>query len=189
MSDKTDWVVAGFQFGTQQDAELAKNEELRIKRLEEKLDYNNSDMVYAVYEKAINNRVFKTPVGYDFLKKLQKILEKAPGAGYEIYDIPVSGVYSLRESTSPAVERVKASRKKTKPKPTREYVSRKVSIIINIVLVILIITMFYISITGSNPTILNYEKAIQNRYAQWEEELSEREAVIRDKEKELLINE
>jgi hypothetical protein len=133
--------------------------------------------------------VFKTPVGYDFLKKLQKILEKSPGKGYEIDDIPVSGVYSLRESTSPAVERVKASTKKTKPKPTREYVSRKISIIFNIVLVILVAIMFCISFTGSNPTILNYEKAIQNRYVQWEEELSEREAVIRDKEKELLINE
>jgi hypothetical protein len=49
--------------------------------------------------------------------------------------------------------------------------------------------MFVISMTGSSPTILNYEKAVQNRYAEWEKELSDRESVIREKEKELLINE
>jgi hypothetical protein len=49
--------------------------------------------------------------------------------------------------------------------------------------------MFYISFTSSNPNVLNYERAVQNKYSQWEQELSDREAVIRDKEKELLINE
>jgi hypothetical protein len=49
--------------------------------------------------------------------------------------------------------------------------------------------MFYISSTGSNPTVLNYEKALLNRYSEWEKELSDRESVIREKEKELLINE
>ena len=74
MADKSEWVVDGFQFGTQQDAELAQNEKVRIERLEEKLDYENNEMVHAVYKKAVNNRVFRTPVGYDFLKRLQRIL-------------------------------------------------------------------------------------------------------------------
>ena len=81
MADKTEWVVDGFQFGTQQDAELAQNEWLRIERLEEKLDYQNYEMVEAVYKKALNNRVFKTPVGYDFLKRLQRILQENPLPG------------------------------------------------------------------------------------------------------------
>lgn len=78
MADKTDWIVDGFQFGTEKDAELARNEQQRIERLEEKLDYENQDMVNAVYYKAINNRVFRTPVGYVFLKKLQRILQENP---------------------------------------------------------------------------------------------------------------
>ena len=35
-------------------------------------------MIYAVYKKAVENRVFKTPVGYEFLKKLQRILQENP---------------------------------------------------------------------------------------------------------------
>lgn len=187
MADKTDWVVDGFQFGTDKDAQLAMGEQLRIERLEKKIDYQNPNMLYAVYKKAINNRVFKTPVGYEFLKKIQKILKEESAIKEEIPDIPVYGVYSLRESTNPAVEKIKASRKKPKVKPKqKEFFTKRTSIYINIALLVLVIAMFLISMTGSNPTILNYEKVIQNRYSQWEQELSQRESVIREKEKELL---
>ncbi len=106
MADKADWVVDGFQFGTQQDAELAQNEQFRIERLEEKLDYQNYEMVSAVYKKALHNRVFKTPVGYDFLKRLQRILQDNPLPDEEIDNIPVYGVYSMRESANQTVERI-----------------------------------------------------------------------------------
>lgn len=190
MADKTEWIVGGFQFGTQQDAELARNEQLRIERLEEKLDYQNYEMVGAVYQKALNNRVFKTPVGYDFLKRLQRILQENPLPDQEVASIPVYGVYSMRESASQTVERIQASRKPAKKeKPKQEFFSRKTSILVNIGLLALVIIMFVISTTSSNPTVLNYEKVIQNRYAEWEQQLSDREQVIREKERELLIAE
>ena len=46
--------------------------------------------------------------------------------------------------------------------------------------------MVVVSTIGSAPTVFNYENILQNRYAQWEQQLSEREQVIREKEKELL---
>ncbi|MCI8975172.1 MAG: DUF334 domain-containing protein [Lachnospiraceae bacterium] len=187
MADKTEWVVNGFQFGTQQDAELAQNEKIRIERLEEKLDYQNQEMVYAVYKKAVNNRVFRTPVGYDFLKRLQRILHD--NAQEDIANIPIYGVYSMRESANPTIERIQASRKPVKEKPKQEFFSRKTSIIVNIGLLVLVIVMFVIATTGSNPTIINYERTLQNRYAEWEQQLSDREQAIREKEKELLIAE
>lgn len=187
MADKTDWVVEGFQFATETDASLAKNEQLRIERLESKLDYDNPQMVYAVYNKAIENRVFKTPVGYDFLKRLQDTLKENPSMTETIADIPVYGVYSLRESANPTVEKIKANTKK--PKQKQEFFGKRTLIIINIGLVILIVIMFIISTTSSNPTVLNYERVLQNRYSEWEKELTEREQIIREKEKELLINE
>ncbi len=190
MADKTEWVVDGFQFGTQQDAELARNEQLRIERLEEKLDYGNIEMVSAVYKKALNNRVFKTPVGYEFLKKLQRILQENPLPDEEIDNIPVYGVHSMRESANQTVERIQASRKPVKKeKPKQEFFSRKTSILMNIGLLALVILMFVISTTSSQPTVLNYERVLQNRYAEWEKQLSDREQVIREKERELMIAE
>lgn len=186
MADKKKWVVNGFQFGTENDAETAKNEKLRIEKLEEKIDYNDSEMLYALYNKAIENRVFKTPVGYEFLKKIQNRLIEL-NYTKSISDIPVYGVYSVRDSVVAATNKVKPSEKKTKHKIPKQKLGKRLSIYLNVILTLLIIVMFYISYTGSNPTVLNYEKAIQNRYAEWEDELTEREAVIREKEKELLI--
>ena len=63
MADKKEWIVGGFQFGTENDAKIAKAERGRIEHLEGKLDYDNPQMLEAVYKKAVNNRVFQTPVG------------------------------------------------------------------------------------------------------------------------------
>ena len=50
-----------------------------------------------------------------------------------------------------------------------------ISIWINVILAILVIAMFVIANTGNNPNILNYENAVINKYAEWEQELRERE--------------
>ncbi len=187
MADRSNLTVCGFRFGTAQDAEAAKNEQARIERIEQKMDYGNPEMVNAVYQKAIDKRTFKTPVGYNYLKKLQNILKDDFGMGEAVVDIPVQGVYSLRESTSPAVERIKVST--AKPKPAKRTIGLRASLFVNIVLLLLVAVMFYISMTGSNPTVLNYEHAIQDKYSQWEQELSERESLIRERERELLLME
>lgn len=187
VADKTDWIVDGFRFSTEKDAQLAMRERKRIEGLEAKLDYQNPKMLCAVYRKAVDNRVFVTPVGYDFLRKLQRCLKENPASDEAVPAIPVSGVYSIRESTNPAVEKVKASRKKVRVKPgQQEFFSRRTSIYVNVALLVLVIVMFFMTVTGRNPNILNYEQAIQNKYSQWEQNLSQRESVIREKEKALL---
>lgn len=189
MADRKEWIVSGFQFGSQKDAVQAKGEELKIQKLEEKMDYRNPHMVYMVYHKAIENRIFKTPVGYEYLRKLQKYLQDNPLIREPVQDIPVYSVYNMRDSTAPAVEKIKAGPKpkKKEPKKQKEFFTRTTSICLNVILAVLVIVMFYISTTGSKPTVLNYEKAIQNRYASWEQELTQREEAVREKERELMI--
>lgn len=190
MAGREDWIINGFQFGSEKDAQQAKSEELKIQKLEEKMDYKNPNMVLMVYKKAIENRIFKTPVGYEYLKELQKTIKKTPRLQEEVPPIPINQVYSLRDSTAPVIEKVKGTQKPKKPKKEKqEFFTRKTSICWNIILVILVLVMFYISTTGSKPTILNYEKAIQNRYAAWEQELEQRENVIREKERAILSEE
>ena len=116
-----------------------------------------------------------------------RILKENPDFEYEVEEIPIQGVYSLRESANPTVERIKASQKK--PKPAKKTVGLRASLFINVVLMLLIALMFYISMTSTNPTALNYERAVQNKYAEWERELSERESAVREKERELLLEE
>ena len=58
----------------------------------------------------------------------------------------------------------------------------KFSLVMNLILLISVVFMFLISATSGHPTILNYEKEIINRYSSWEQELTEREAALREAE-------
>ena len=92
MADKTEWVVNGFQFGTQQDAELAQNEKVRIERLEEKLDYQNQEMVYAVYKRQSTTAylerlwgmIFSKGCNGYYMKMRRKTLPISPYTGYTV---------------------------------------------------------------------------------------------------------
>ena len=63
------------------------------------------------------------------------------------------------------------------------------SLILNVLLVIAICAMFAISLKSDNPNILNYKKNLTNQYAAWEQQLTERENAVREKEKELQFTE
>ena len=52
-----------------------------------------------------------------------------------------------------------------------------------------VIAMFVVAFTSDNPNVLNYENSILNKYSAWEQELTERENVVREKERTLEIDE
>lgn len=185
MQEKKEFVVNGFQFNNLKDAEAARNEQDKVKLLDSRLDYEHPDQVRIIYEKAIQNRIFKTPIGYTYLHTLQKYLEEHATEGEEVRSIPlfVNYVNSMRSATAPARQRIVP--KKPEPEPAEKRL--KVSRVINIVLTGVILLMFVIAMTGQNPNILNYENNLVNKYSAWEQELTEREKIVREKEKSLDI--
>ena len=46
--------------------------------------------------------------------------------------------------------------------------------------------LYFVLLKSETPNMINYENAIADKYATWEQELTERESVIREKEIELL---
>ena len=56
-------------------------------------------------------------------------------------------------------------------------------------MIVLVIAMFVITLTADQPNILNYVRALLNKYATWEQELTEREAAVRERELELSADE
>lgn len=180
--------VEGYVFYTERDAELAKIERKKIDYLKERMDYSKPESVLRVYSRAITERVFKTPVGVNFLYEIREFLLGCPDIGSgSIPLIPISAVCDneVRETVSPAKKRVKPSVKKEKSDLKKQMTY--MSVLLNIVLIIAVIAMFIITINSDQPNILNYEKAITNRYAYWEQELTERERVVREKEREFNI--
>ena len=92
----------------------------------------------------------------------------------------------LRERTNPARERVAPSRKKDRDREKERFT---ISVFLNVMLVIAILAMFGICFASDQPNIVNYERAITDKYASWEQELTEREQAIRDRELELKLSE
>ena len=186
IQDMGRYKAEGYSFYTEKDAALAENERRKVEYLEAHLDYNQPESILRIYKKAIEDRIFKSPVGLLFLKNLQMYLLNQPEISAEDVDvIPlyVSFEGEFREAPNPARTRVKPEA----PKPQKKSKVLPISIILNIGLVIAVIAMFAVALNADQPNILNYEHAIQNKYASWEQELTEREQEIRQKELELQI--
>lgn len=177
--------VGGYRFYTEKDAQLAATELKKIDYLEERIDYSKPDSILMVYEKSIHERIFRTPVGFQYLMGLRDYLLKQPGI--EPARVPAIPLYStfsgeVREKGNPARNRIKAQEDKNRVS------GFKISVILNVLLVLAVISMFTITIRSDNPNILNYQRVITNRYAQWEQELTERENAVREKERELKLD-
>lgn len=186
MADDSKLSVGGYQFYTEKDAQIAAAERKKIEYLEARIDYSRPDSILLVYEKTIHERLFKTPVGLDYLKGLRDFLLEQPDIDPQnVPDIPLYSTFSgeVRDKSNPARNRIKPARDAGEEMKTRF----TISVILNILLALAIISMFTITLRSDNPNVLNYERVLTNKYAQWEQELKERENVIREKERELKL--
>ena len=128
-------------------------------------------------------RLFRT----EYLKKLREFLLSRPEADPKsIIDIPLYIAYDgeLRKRTEPTRSRIAPHQNKD-----MEKIRFTISVVLNVLLAVAILCMFYISYSSEQPNITNYERILLDRYASWEQELTEREQMIREKEKELQIHE
>lgn len=187
-AEKSTLAVGGFLFYTEKDAKLARAEQQRISYLEERINYESPDSIRYIYEKTIEERLFKTPIGLHYLEKLRDFLCAQPGIdAASIQEIPLYTTFDgeLRGHTNPARERVIPARDKERDKEKTRFT---LSVILNVLLTLAIVAMFAISFASEQPNIVNYERAIANKYASWEQELIEREQAVREKELELKLS-
>lgn len=180
---KAENIVSGFAFYSEKDAALAEQERQKIAYLDKRIDRTDLESVLAIYKKALEDRVFRTPVGLEYLRELQgELKERQDELGEEIPPIPLwTNFADIREKTAPARRRIRPNPKEDKNTTFR------LSLIMNIVMIVAIIAMFVITLNSDQPNILNYERNLQDKYATWEQELTQREQTVREKERELHI--
>ena len=180
---KQQYTVNGYLFGDPADVELANQELSKIKYIEKKIERHSGETILAVYQAALEKKMFRTPIGYDYLQQLQKRLV---GMGIDKERIPAIPLYQVFNSNYKTEE--KPPRLSVKKKTAPDVKKLRYSILGNVILVILVIMLFAITITGENANVINYRHVIQNEYSQWEDELTERENIVREKERELGIS-
>lgn len=186
-SEKTKIIVDGYEFSNANDASLAETEHKKVEYLRTHMNTNEPEKVLNVYKKAIAEGIFKTPIGLNFLREIQVFLTgTCDYSDDEVPAIPVSVQYKPQLRSAGTNTKAKIdSGKKEKEKVSPIFIS----VILNVFLVIAVIAMFVITLNSENPNILNYETAINNKYAYWAEQLGEQESNLREKEKELKIRE
>ena len=174
-------VVEGYSFTNENMAKQARTEAEGVRYVKARTDMSKPDQVFNVYHKLLQQRMFQTPVGYAYLKELQEYLKTIPGIRNEdIRPIPVAD-HLVVSDTRGISERWSRRLEKEQNK-------LRMSMVANFAFVVSILLMFLITATSGQTTILNYEKKIQDRYAHWEQQLTQREKAIREEEQELELD-
>ena len=180
------YMVGGYEFNTKEDAQLAKDELNAIKYVSAKTNMKNPKQVYNLYNKIIERKLFSTQIGMNYLKQLQTFLYKSSEIPNDkIQPIPINA--DTQEALDKRKEQIEfKSELRNLSIQVAKYRNNFIrAMVLNIILVIVIIAMFVILKTSSNPNILNYEVTIQNRYAQWQQELQSEEESLKAREQEL----
>lgn len=181
LADKTDYFVEGYCFATLEDAQQAQLEQKKAAYFESKLINRNAQSMLSVYDRILDEKVFITPAGWEYVKKLQDELRALGIEEEDIRPIPMYVAFTHGNDGETVVrQRIKTAKKKDAGKE-----KLKVSILLNIMFAILVAAMFAISLNSNNANILNYKSTIENKYAAWEQELTEREKLVRQKEAQL----
>lgn len=201
--------VSGFAFEDPATGEEALKEQEAIEYVNKQLNFDDTKSLLTLYNQMVTRRMFHTEVGFSYLKSIQDYLMKSDVDPAVIESIPIASSEAEIDSNSYNNDSSESKEEQSKEKRTnnrqnddikaknreRKLISKnkrlmKLSvsfIVISIVLVITIGAMFVIANTSNNPTILNYEEVLQNKYASWEQDLQKREADLEKKEKLLKI--
>lgn len=186
MLNTEELTVDGYIFASPKDVELAKNEIRKIAYIESHTDMTNLSIAHSLYDKAISERFFQTPIGHEYLRDIQKALEAGGVKPEDIKPIPLYTTFARIDLKSS--ENVKRRTTKVEKKELSLKQKYRNAVLIAMILGFLCLAMFLISMNGTTVNALNYKQAITNQYSAWEQELTQRENAIRERERELNID-
>ncbi len=180
-------IVNGYAFFNEQDALLAESERKKVEYLHAHMELKDPDKIMAVYKKALDDRMFKTPIGVDFLREVQTFLiEQCDFPEGDVPAIPLYVEYDKELKEREVVNHRKIKGKKADGDDKSKRVPFIfVSVVLNIALLAAVIAMYIITMNSENPNILNYETNLINQYSSWDQELTEKEKELRSYEREL----
>ena len=118
--------AGGFVFRTKKEAELAQREIEGTKYLRQKLDMENPNAVFSIYQNLIEQDLFETPVGYCFLKELRDYLLMIPAiSNEEVLAIPIRYPQTEEEEKKQKKEQKKEEQRKERQREKEKAKNKK----------------------------------------------------------------
>lgn len=182
MAEEKVMIVNGYKFNSKKEYEKALEEKKVIAMLSKKLNLNNATMVLNLYNKIIEEEMFSTAIGLEYVRQLRTLIIKQKYAtAEELMLIPVSQ-FKPDKAEGFLLTETEKKLKQAREELVREKEKHRSLIIAVVVLSIMVAVMIFIASTSNNINILNYETEIKNKYSQWEYELEIRENYIEELE-------
>lgn len=186
MADKKDLIVEGFFFGSFDDAKQANKEIKNAQYLNERVSTMSTKQKKALYDKMLDEKVFNTPVGWEYLKYLRASIIEEGIDETLVRPIPLYITFTSKNDDNKDyshIAKMKIIPKKSELITLRE--KNRIKTIAIIALAIMVILMFVIAKTSSSPNIINYKTNILNQYSAWENELNSKEEELRERERQI----
>lgn len=159
--------IGGYEFEDLMQAKRAEKEVKGIEQLNGQLKNKKIPEILEIYNNIIDKKIFKTPVGFEYLKGVQRKLRNS--------------TLIKNEDIKPVF--VAAEKPKIIEKKSDDSLKIKKLQLLNIVLIIVIISMFIISYLNRDKfDEAKYINNIEDRYSSWEKELNERESILNERE-------
>lgn len=114
MAEQKEYCVEGYRFASVEDAREAQVETVKADYFGSKLQGKNSESMLAVYDKVLDEKMFETPIGWEYLKKLQRELRRSGVPEGQIRPIPLYVTFchkERREAAEPVRDRIRPSAK------------------------------------------------------------------------------
>lgn len=176
MAKLSEFVIDGYLLADKNQIEDARREREGVEYVRSRLDMNNPFSVLKIYNKIIDQNMFKSQIGVSFLRELQDYLYSCTSINPDdVRPIPVTPPPKPRIIKEDLAEGERSRLKKKQWWLIAAIVALSVAIVI----------MFVITATADHPTILNYENEIIDKYSEWEEDLKAREEALKEKIREL----
>lgn len=173
------WIVNGYEFATRKDYDKAKKEAESIVYIKAHTNMKDKQQILKIYNKASENKMFHTVIGYDFMHQLYLYLIKNEVMEKQyIKTIPVDKTASQRElpedveAANKLAEQYRVLYQDSKDKGKLQ----KIIICFLGGLILLMMVMVYFNYRTYD------EDAVLDKYSAWEEELKERENAVTEKE-------
>lgn len=177
------FVLGNYSYDTKAEWEEAKKEEESIKYIRSKTNLNDAATVAKLYQAMVTKKTFITPTGMNFMIELREFLLKS--GQFTAEEIPGVPVLLPRKKGKRAIEFEEENENKNKMRASLYQQKLKNARIVIGVLAAVIITLFLITAFGPNSPFVDAEIKVQNKYAAWEQELTQRENELIEREKAL----
>ncbi len=179
--------VAGLTFTDLAEAKKAEREWEGIQHIKQQNDMGDPKIVLALHYKLSEKQLLTTKVGIVFLDELKKqLLEDTSVDNTKIYGYdPEEEKRREQEEWAEKMKRREEEERLNRASETVYKYRFYNSLIFNLILIIAIVVMLFITMNSKNVNILNYENRLVERYMTWEQSLNEREQSLNEREQSL----